>query len=66
VPSRSSATSTARALRSVTVELGERAYPVEIGAGTLADVGARVAACTGARRAVVVTAPPIGRRYAAR
>jgi 3-dehydroquinate synthase len=50
----------------VTVELGDRSYPVEIGAGTLAGLGARVAACTGARRAVVITAPPIGRRYAAR
>jgi 3-dehydroquinate synthase len=55
-----------RALRRVTVELGERSYAVEIGAGTLAGLGARVAACTGARHAVVITAPPIGRRYAAR
>jgi 3-dehydroquinate synthase len=65
VPDRSSATS-GRALRSVTVELGERSYPVEIGAGTLAQVGSRVAATTGAQRALVVTAPPVGRRYAAR
>jgi 3-dehydroquinate synthase len=50
----------------VRVELGERAYPVEIGAGTLAGLGARVVAATGARRAVVVTAPPVGRRYAGR
>jgi 3-dehydroquinate synthase len=60
------ATSAGRALRRVTVELGERSYPVEIGAGTLAGLGARVAACTGARHAVVITAPAIGRRYAGR
>jgi 3-dehydroquinate synthase len=53
-------------LRTVTVELGERSYPIEIGAGTLADLGARIADRTGARRAVVVTVPPVGRRYAAR
>jgi 3-dehydroquinate synthase len=55
-----------RALRSVTVELGERSYPVEIGAGTIAGLGARVAAVTGAKRAVVITVPPVGRRYAGR
>src|SRR5262249_911206 len=61
------ATTTAgRTLRSVTVDLGDRSYPVEIGAGTLAGLGARIAACTGARRAVVITVPPVGRRYAAR
>jgi len=60
------ATDSGRALRSVTVELDERSYPVEIGAGTLAGLGARVAACTGARNAVVITAAPIGRRYAGR
>jgi 3-dehydroquinate synthase len=48
------------------VELCDRSYPVEIGAGTLAGLGARVAECSGARRAVVITVPPVGRRYAAR
>ena len=52
--------------RRVEVELGERSYPVEIGVDTLAQVGARVKAQTGASRAVVVTSPPIGRRYAGR
>jgi 3-dehydroquinate synthase len=66
VPDRSPATSSGRALRSVTVDLGDRSYPVEIGAGTLAGLGARVAATTGARRAVLITVPPVGRRYAAR
>ena len=58
--------SSGRALRSVTVELGERSYPVEIGAGTIAGLGARVVAATGAKRAVVITVPPVGRRYAGR
>jgi 3-dehydroquinate synthase len=65
VPDPSPAT-TGRALRSVTVELGDRSYPVEIGAGTLAGLGSRVAAATGARHAVLITVPPVGRRYAAR
>jgi 3-dehydroquinate synthase len=50
----------------VEVELGPRSYPVEIGAGSLASLGARVAALCGPRKAVLVTAPPIGRRYGAR
>ncbi len=48
------------------VELGERSYPVEIGAGTLATLGERVAERSGASRAVVITVPPVGRRYGAR
>jgi 3-dehydroquinate synthase len=56
----------ARALRQVEVDLGARSYPVEIGAGSLASLGARVAAVCGPRKAVLVTAPPIGRRYGAR
>jgi 3-dehydroquinate synthase len=55
-----------KSLRSVIVDLGERSYPVEIGAGTLAGLGARVAEATGASRAVVITVPPVGRRYAGR
>lgn len=59
-------TRTPEVLRRVEVELGERSYPVEIGVGTLAALGARVAERTGARRAVVVTVPAVGRRYGAR
>jgi 3-dehydroquinate synthase len=66
VPEPTTASAAGRALRSVTVELGDRSYPVEIGAGTLAGLGARVAACTGARRAAVITVAPVGRRYGAR
>lgn len=46
----------------VEVALGERSYPVCIGAGSLAGVGDALAERTGARRAVVVTEPGLGRR----
>jgi 3-dehydroquinate synthase len=51
--------------RTVTVALGERSYPVEIGFGTLPGVGERIRDLTGASRAFVVTVPPVGRRYGA-
>jgi 3-dehydroquinate synthase len=50
--------------RTVQVELGERSYPVRIGTDLLAKAGPEVARRTGARRAVVVTVPPVKRRYA--
>jgi 3-dehydroquinate synthase len=49
----------------VVVELGERSYPIEIGFGTLPQLGAQVKRATGASRAFVVTVPPVGRRYGA-
>lgn len=49
--------------RRVTVALGERSYPIEIGAGTLRDAGGAIAERTGASRVVVVTEPAIGRRH---
>jgi len=52
--------------RRLTVALAERSYPVELGAGTLAGVGAAVARRTGASRVALVTVPGVGRRYAAR
>lgn len=52
--------------RSVRVALGERSYPIRIGRGTLPELGAEVARRTGASRAVVVTVPEVGRRYAGR
>jgi 3-dehydroquinate synthase len=58
------ATGQASASRTVIVPLGERAYPIEIGVGTLGAAGAAIAARTGAPRAVVVTEPGIGKRYA--
>jgi 3-dehydroquinate synthase len=54
------------ALRRVEVALGERSYPVEIGAGSLAAIGPRVVERTGARRAIVVSVAPVSRRYGAR
>lgn len=52
--------------RRVRVSLGERSYPIEIGVGTLDAVGPAVAAATGARRAMLISVPPVARRYAAR
>jgi len=51
-------------LRTVRVELGERSYPIRIGAGTLDAAGPAVAELTKARRAVVVSVPGVARRYA--
>jgi len=50
----------------VGVDLGDRSYPVQIGAGNLAEVGPAVKRSTGAARAILVTVPPVGRRYAGR
>lgn len=44
--------------------LGERSYPIEIGVGTLREAGLAIAERTGAKQAVVVTEPEIGRRFA--
>jgi len=52
--------------RRVEVELGERSYAVEIASGSLDGLGAAVAAVVRARRAVLVTVPPVGRRFAPR
>lgn len=51
--------------RRVEVELGERSYAVEIAAGSLAALGARVAQVVRARRALLVSVPPVARRYGA-
>lgn len=49
--------------RAVRVELGNRSYEVRIGHGLLARAGRAIRGVTGAQRAVVVTVPPVGRRY---
>ncbi|MCP3984865.1 MAG: 3-dehydroquinate synthase [bacterium] len=54
------------AARRVRVDLGDRSYPIEIGVGTLDAVGPAVAAATGARKAILISVPPVARRYAAR
>ena len=46
--------------------LGERSYPVRIGGGAIADLGGELARRTGATRAVMLTVPEVGRRYAGR
>ena len=58
--------SRAGVLRRLEVELAERSYPVQIGAGILAEVGPEVKRRTGAARAILITEPSIGRRYAGR
>lgn len=50
-----SARSQAGILRSVEVELGERSYPVQIGSGTLGELGPELKRRTGASRAVLIT-----------
>lgn len=54
--------------RSVRVGLPgkDRSYPVRLGAGTLDQAGGEIARATKATRAVVVTVPPVARRYAPR
>ncbi|MAE93099.1 MAG: 3-dehydroquinate synthase [Deltaproteobacteria bacterium] len=54
------------ARRRVRVALGERSYPIEIGHGTLAELGPAVARATGAGRVMLLTVPPVARHYAAR
>ena len=55
-----------RVLRTVEVGLGERSYPVQIGNGTLGGLGGEIQRRSGARRAVMLTVPAVGRRYAGR
>ena len=51
-------------LRTVEVHLGERSYPIHLGAGTLAGAGDAIARHTKATHAAVVTVSGVGRRYA--
>jgi 3-dehydroquinate synthase len=52
--------------RTVQVELGERSYPIRIGTDMLAKAGPEVVRRTGAERAVIVSVPPVSRRYGPR
>ena len=49
--------------RIVQVELASRGYPVVIGSGVLAQLGARLAACVKGRRAVIITDQNVGPLY---
>ena len=50
--------------REVQVALGERAYPILIGHGTLPGLGAALKQHTRATRAFLLTAPPVAKRWA--
>jgi 3-dehydroquinate synthase len=52
-------------LRSVEVALGERSYPIQIGMGSLPAAGGEIARHTKSPHAIVVSVPPVSRRYAA-
>lgn len=49
--------------RRVRVDLGERSYSIEIGFDTLPELGPALANLTGAGQAMVITVPPVARRY---
>jgi 3-dehydroquinate synthase len=50
-------------MRTLTVDLGERSYPIHIGAGILPRLGGWLAAAIPGRRALVVTQPNIDELY---
>ena len=52
--------------RRVDVALGERSYAIEIGLGTLGELGAAVKRVVAPTRAFLITTPPVGRRWAGR
>jgi len=49
----------------VRVALGERSYGIEIGRGSLGELGPVVARLLGARQALLVSVPPVAQRYGA-
>jgi len=53
-----------RVVRTLTVELGDRSYPIKLGIDTLAGAGKAIARCAPSSRAFVVSVPPVSRRYA--
>lgn len=50
--------------RRVEVALGERSYAIELGLGTLPQLGEAVKRVVAPTRALLVTTPPVGRRWA--
>jgi shikimate kinase/3-dehydroquinate synthase len=56
----------APARRRVEVALGERSYGIEIGAGTLGELGAALKRAVAPTRVFVITTAPVGRRWAGR
>lgn len=53
-----------RVVRTLTVELGDRSYPIKLGVDTLAGAGKAIARCAPSSRTFVVSVPPVSRRYA--
>ena len=62
-PTQRDAASAATETVTVTVDLGDRSYPILIGSGVRAEIGPRLAAVTTTRRAAVVTNTTVGRLY---
>jgi 3-dehydroquinate synthase len=58
--------SAAPARSRVEVALGERSYAIELGLGILPELGAAVKQVVGPTRAMLITTPPVGRRWAGR
>ena len=54
----------ARASSQLKVDLGERSYSIRIGFDSLDEVGENIAKCCGGKQAILLTVPPVGRRYA--
>jgi len=52
--------------RRIEVALGERSYAIEIGLGTLDALGVEVKRVVAPTRALLITTPPVGRRWGAR
>jgi len=52
-----------RVVRSLTVELGDRSYPIKLGVDTLVGAGKAIARCAPSDRVFVVSVPPVSRRY---
>jgi 3-dehydroquinate synthase len=51
------------AMQTLTVELGDRSYPICIGAGILEGLGSRLPGITKGRRAAVITNPVVAKLY---
>ena len=51
-------------MRTVTVSLGERSYPIRIGSGLLADAGTECARLGLGRRCAIISDRNVARRFA--
>lgn len=53
-------------VETVTVELGDRSYPIDIGTHLLDEIGPRLAAVVSSRQVAVITNPSVGKLYLSR